>query len=126
MPSLLHLGHLGRDLNLEPTAGEESIDRALVLVEPESIRDHGLGIDDALGEHGEGALEAVEDRHRADDLDLVVVDAKSREGGGRVRVGHAKHQKSPTPRDPSQCVFDSVYQASRVVYHVANLWDIVI
>src|ERR1700682_3491275 len=35
------------DLDLEPASGEKRVDSALILVELESIRDHGFAIDDA-------------------------------------------------------------------------------
>src|SRR5437899_10361188 len=102
------------DLNFEPAPGQERIDRAGVLVELESIRDHCLAVDDALGEQRERPLEAVEYGHRADDLDLVVVDLEGREGGGRVRFRHAEHQERPASSDPSQSVFYGGYHTGCV------------
>ena len=78
MPSLPTSRPSRCDLNFEPGPGQERIDRAGVLVEFESIRDHGPTVDDSLREQREGSLEAVEDGHGADDLDLVVVDLEGR------------------------------------------------
>src|SRR6202171_6760052 len=83
------------DLNFQPAAGQERVDRAGVFVELESVRDHGLAVDDAFREQRERPLEAVEDRPRPDDLDLVVVDLERREGGGRVGTRHAEHEEGP-------------------------------
>jgi LacI family transcriptional regulator len=58
------LWHPWPDLDLQPASREEGVDCALVFVERESIGDHGLAIDHALGQHGQGALEAVEHGHR--------------------------------------------------------------
>src|SRR5229473_7217989 len=89
------------DLDLQTAPREERVDCAQVIVELESIGDHRLGIDDAFREQSEGAFEAVKDRHRADDLDLVVVDPKRRERGGRVGVRDTEHQKSAPTRHAS-------------------------
>src|SRR5260370_42180239 len=84
-------------LPLEPRSRAEGVDLFHVIIERESVRDHRLAVDDAFGKQRERPFEAVQNRHRADDLDLVVVDAKRRDGGGG---GSPSHPKTTTPATP--------------------------
>ena len=62
-----------RHLDLQPVALPERVDGIRVRVERVSMRQHRLAVDDALDQQVTCPLEAVEDSHGADDVDLVVV-----------------------------------------------------
>src|SRR5579859_2182540 len=87
------------DLNFEPSARAERFYRLHVLIKRKSVRDHRLAVDDAFDKQRECSLEAVQNGHRTDDLDLVVVDTKRRDGGCRIGRSNTKHQERAAPRD---------------------------
>src|SRR5713226_3499163 len=109
------------DLDLQTAPREERVDCAQVIVELESIGDHRLGIDDAFREQSKGAFEAVKDRHRAYDLDLVVVDPKRRERGGRVGIRNAEHEERSATRHSSDPVLDGRHDSCRIDHDVPAL-----
>src|SRR5690606_1562811 len=83
----VHRGGSGPHLEFAPGPRTEQCDRLLVLLEPEGVADHRLGVDHALGHEVDGAAEAVEHGHGADDVDLVLVDPERGERGGGVLGG---------------------------------------
>src|SRR2546428_11234609 len=108
-------------LDFQSASAEKGVDRLRIFFERNPIRDHRLTVDAPLLEQRKRPLEAVEDRHRADDLDLVVADAKRRKGGHRVGVGHAEHEERASTRNSAQAVFDGANRAGGVDDHVPAL-----
>src|SRR5438094_2743610 len=99
----LSLGrHRGCDLNLQPESTSKGVDGLLVIVECESMADHGLAVDDTPHHQCQRPFEAVEHRHRPDDPDLVPIDVEPRKPHPGLTPPQAEDQEMSTPPPPAE------------------------
>src|SRR3954447_24326903 len=77
---------------LQPGAAPERIQGARILVETKAMRQQQVAVDGAAAHQLQGALERVADGHRADDPQLLFVDAERRETSLRLVGRHAEQQ----------------------------------
>src|ERR1035437_3632278 len=92
-------GALGarRALDLDSLAVADPGQRLRELIEGEERAQQGNGVD-GTGRHQVGRrAEAVQDRHRPEDGDLVVVDAERGERHGRVAAGDSEDEQPAAP-----------------------------
>src|SRR5437879_3653283 len=96
----------GCDLNFQPEPTLESPDGLLVIIERESMADHGLTIDDTPHHECQRPFEAVEHGHRPDDADLVSIDVERRNLHARLAAGHPEDEEGPAGSDATEPILD--------------------